>query len=145
MNSAVALTARTPRRASISMKLNIRLSFLSAILVAASFFSGCVTPEGENLLTKAGFDPVRADTTAQIEALKKLSADAIHVVHRDGRTYYVLADPPAGLIFVGNEADFARYRKLRGSSRAREAELPVTETQSALILSAWEGWRGWGA
>ncbi len=45
---------------------------------------------------------------------------------------------------MGSEADFARYRKLRASSRTQEAELPVTEGQGALILSAWEGWRGLG-
>jgi hypothetical protein len=131
----------------LSMNPLSRLFALAAILAAACLISGCASSEGDNLLTKAGFDPVRADTTAQVDALKKLSADGIYVVHRNGRTFYVLTDPPGGLIFVGTEADFARYRKIRasGGSRTQEAELPLVENQSALILSAWGGWRGWDA
>ncbi len=98
----VASLIRALRLKLISMKLSFRVPAAGGdpgrrLLL----LSGCATPEGENLLTKAGFDPVRADTTAQIEALKKLSADAIHVVHRNGRTFYVLADPPGGSDFRG--------------------------------------------
>ena len=118
------------------------------MLLASSWsLSGCASAEGENLLIKAGFDVVRADTTAQIEALKKLATDALYVVHRNGQTYYVATDPPGGLIFVGNAADYARYRKLRagGGSRTQEAELPLIENQSGPIISAWGDWKGWNA
>lgn len=125
------------------MKYVSRLLVLAAILAGAWLTAGCASTEGESLPTKAGFDAVRADTTAQIDALKKLPPDRIYVVHRNGKSFYVFTDPPGGLIFVGSEADFARYRRLRSSQG--EAEAPLSEGQSGLILSAWEGWKGWDA
>jgi hypothetical protein len=127
------------------MKLLFRVFLLATLTAGVWFATGCASSESDNFLTRAGFDAVRADTTAQIEALKKLGPDSISVVHRNGRSFYVFADPLGGLIFVGNEADFARYRKLRASqgSRNQEAELPLVDSQGALILSAWGGWKGW--
>ena len=129
------------------MKLLSRHLAFAAVLAGVWSISGCASADDESLPTKAGFGAVHADTTAQIDALKKLSPDGIYVVHRNGRTFYVFSDPPGGLIFVGNEADFARYRKLRASqgSRNQEAELPLVENQGGLILGAWGSWVGWDA
>jgi hypothetical protein len=125
------------------MKLPSRLFALVAVLAGVWFIAGCASPEGENLLTKAGFDPVGADTTVQIDALKKLGAENMFVVQRNGRTFYVVTDPPGGKIYVGTQADYARYRALRAPRG--EAELPLVESQGALILNAWGGWKGWDA
>ena len=125
------------------MNSYFRFFALATTLAGAWFTTGCASRDDDNVLTKAGFDPLRADTTAQIEALKKLPPDRIYVVHRDGKTFYVFTDPPGGLIFVGSEADFARYRKLRASRG--EAELSLSEGQTGLILGGWGGWKGWDA
>src|SRR5471032_952575 len=97
----------------IPMKLLSRLLAFAAVLAGVWLIAGCASTEDESVPTKAGFDTVRADTTAQIDALKKLPADRIYVVHRNGKSFYVITDPPGGIIFLGNDADFARYRKLR--------------------------------
>lgn len=129
------------------MKILPRFVAIAAVAVLLGFAAGCTSPEDDNLLVRAGFDAVRANTTAQLEVAQKLNPYQILVVQKNGRTFYVFPDPVHGQIYVGTEKDFARYRSLRShqNSKVREADLPLVENHGAAILHAWADWPGWNA
>ncbi len=115
--------------------MKIRFRFLVLLTLAATVVlaAGCASPEDDNLLVRAGFDAIRANTTTQLDIIKKMNPDEILVLHKNGRTFYAFPDPVRSQIFVGNEADYSRYRKLRAAqnSRVQEANCPWWRTRAA--------------
>ena len=127
------------------MNYPFRCSIVSLLAAAALCGGGCASPENENILLKAGFDALKANTTTQLDIVNKMNPYQILALHKNGRTFYAVPDPVHSQIYIGTEQDFARYRKLRAGERAsvREEELPVVENQGAAVLNAWSDWPGW--
>jgi hypothetical protein len=65
---------------------------------------GCAanTQQTENLLSAAGFRTVIANTPQRQQHLKTLPPNKVTLVQRNGKNYYVYADPAHWQIFVGN-------------------------------------------
>jgi hypothetical protein len=87
--------------------------FLAA-LALLTFGVGCATTQQtENLLTEAGFKTVAASTPKQQQSLKTLKPGKITSVKRSGKTYFVFPDPAQNQLYVGDQAQYQKYRQLR--------------------------------
>jgi hypothetical protein len=124
-------------------------SFLS-ILGALAFLAlavGCATTgpapqssaavQTESLLTSAGFTTKTPATARQQELFKTLTPNTITTVHRNGKTYYVYADPAQNQLYVGSPAQFQKYQQLRTANHLA-AEQAASET-----TAEWKHWEKW--
>src|SRR5262245_46166767 len=110
--------------------------FLGSVLAAACALlalAGCtsMTPASqESLLQKAGFQS-RTPTTAKQKAIyAKLPANQLHRVTVNGRTIYGYKDEKAGVVWVGNEAQYAQYKQLAAKANLKADQ--ITPAQAAL-------------
>ena len=88
--------------------------FLGSVLaICALVLAGCTTMQPasqESLLQKAGFQSRTPTTAQQKAAYAKLPANQLHQVTLKGRTLYGYKDEKAGVIWVGNEAQYAQVQ-----------------------------------
>jgi hypothetical protein len=71
---------------------------------------GCAsTQQTENLLSTAGFRTVVVTNPQQ----QQLQPNKVTVTERNGKTYYVYADPARNQIYVGDQSQYQRYRQLK--------------------------------
>ncbi len=89
------------------------IKFLAALALLA-FALGCATTQRtENLLSAAGFKTVAASTPKHQEHLKTLTPGKITSVQRKGKTYFVFPDTAHNQLYVGDQAQYQKYRQLR--------------------------------
>jgi hypothetical protein len=118
---------------------------LRALLIAAlvagglacasldSSFNQFDAKENEKLLETAGFQVKAGDTPQRIEAINTLAPGRISRVGRGGTIWYVFADPyECRCLWVGNQAQYERYRRLEA-----EAELPEIEIVGVAAEPDW--------
>ena len=81
----------------------MRQSWVSTMSVAPKA-AGCAanTQSTENLLSAAGFRTIVANTPQRQQHLKMLPPNKVVLVQRNGKNYYVYADPAHYQIYVGN-------------------------------------------
>jgi hypothetical protein len=99
--------------------------------------SSAATQE-ESLLSSAGFRVKVASTPRQQQHLKTLTPYKIMVVHREGKTFYVYADPAHNQIYVGNQAQDKRYKQLRKANNLAE------EQSYPEAMGDWGAWEPFG-
>jgi hypothetical protein len=110
--------------------------FLASILagVCALFaFAGCAAMESasqESLLQKAGFQSRTPTTAKQKAAYAALPAYKLHKGTREGRTIYAYKDEKAGVVYLGNQAQYAQYKQLAVNAKLKEEQ--ITPAQEAL-------------
>jgi hypothetical protein len=92
----------------------------------------------ESLLSSAGFRIKVATTPQQQQHLKTLTPYKIMVVHRNGKTLYVYADPAQNQIYVGNQAQDKRYQQLRKANNLAE------EQSYSEAMGDWGAWEPFG-
>jgi hypothetical protein len=91
--------------------------------LAAGCAMGAQTTEG--LLSQAGFRELSADTPEKISHLQTLPTRKFVKRNRDGKTYYVYADPDyCKCLYVGTVQQYAQYRSL-----LREADYEGAEEE----------------
>jgi hypothetical protein len=113
-------------------------AFVLAVLVV-----GCAqTEQTEKLLSSAGFTTVIASTPQQQQHLKTLKPYHVTVVHRNGQTYYVYADPAHNQIYVGTQFQYYRYRDMRLVKNLAQENLQTTEVNADLDMG-WDVWGPW--
>jgi hypothetical protein len=123
------------------------LSLIGAVALLA-LAVGCATTgpgplssaatQEESLLSSAGFRIKVATTPQQQQHLKTLTPYKIVVVHREGKTFYVYADPTHNQIYVGNQAQDQRYRQLRKANNLAE------EQSYSEAMGDWGAWEPFG-
>jgi hypothetical protein len=99
--------------------------------------SSAATQE-ESLLSSAGFRTKVATTPRQQQHLKTLTPYKIMIVHRQGKTFYVYADPTQNQIYVGNQAQDQRYKQLRRANNLAE------EQSYSEAMGDWGAWEPFG-
>ena len=82
------------------------------------------------MLQKAGFQSRTPTTAQQKAAYAKLPANELHQVTWKGRTLYGYKDEKAGVVWVGNEAQYAQYKQL--ATNAKLSQDQITPAQAAL-------------
>jgi hypothetical protein len=92
-----------------------RFSIIGAFALLA-LATGCAsTQQTENLLSAAGFRTVIVTNPQQ-----QLRPYKVTVAPRNGETYYVYADPARNQIYVGDQSQYQRYRKLKKQLEAAQ-------------------------
>jgi hypothetical protein len=123
------------------MKPKLNGFSLIAAFALVVLTAGCAnTGQTESLLSSAGFTTVTASTPQQQQHLKTLKPYQVTVVHRNGQTYYVYADPGHNQIYVGTQFQYYRYRDMRLAKNLAQENLQTTEVNADLDM----GWNVWG-
>jgi hypothetical protein len=121
------------------MKTTLKLNLLVACAVAAMAISCSTMKSTENLLTTAGFKTIPAATPQQQAHLKTLTPDKVTQIERDGTNYFVFPDPKRQVLYVGQSAQYAEYKKLRAEQKLAD-EQPNPYVEQEIQTSVWGGW-----
>jgi hypothetical protein len=120
--------------------------FLGPVLaICTLILAGCTAMEPaasqESLLQKAGFQSRTPTTAQQKAAFAKLPANQLHQVTLKGRTLYGYKDEKAGVVWVGNEAQYAQYKQL--ATNAKLSQNQITPAQAALEAQDMRTYNQW--
>ncbi|MBX3734165.1 MAG: hypothetical protein KF791_16430 [Verrucomicrobiae bacterium] len=119
------------------------LLMTAVALVAVVAAAGCAsTKQTEDLLSAAGFRILQASTPAQQEKLKGLPPDKVSMVPRDGTNYFVFPVPKEQVLYVGEDAQYQEYQRLRLQQERSQEQLTAAQLNS---MPVWDGWGAWGA
>lgn len=123
-------------------KITNLLSLLSlAALVALG--AGCqTTRQTEDLLSAAGFKIMPASTLEQQTHLKTIPSGKITSVQRDGKMYFVYPDKAHQVIYVGTDAQFQEYQKLRLKNQMAAEQVEAAQMNADPSWGMWGGWGG---
>jgi hypothetical protein len=92
---------------------------------------GCAnTLHTENLLSAAGFSTVLANTPQRQQQLAALPPNKVTLVQRNGKNYYVYADPANYRAFVGTPSQYQKYQQLRLANNLAQDELQTARLDS---------------
>ena len=105
-------------------------NLIGAIALLALAIGCANTQHTENLLSAAGFRTIVADTPQRQEQLKALPPDRVTLVQRNGKNYYVYADPAHNQIYVGNSSQHQKYQQLRQANNLAEDQLETAHLNS---------------
>ena len=128
---------------------------VSFILIGATallaLITGCATTttstqDQANMLVAAGFKTITPKTPAQQQKLQQLQTGQVAQIQKNGRTYYIVADPPRNLVYVGGPAEYQAYQQLRAQRQLAQENLQTAEMyqDAAMQWGAWGGWGRWG-
>jgi hypothetical protein len=99
--------------------------------ICALVLAGCAAMESasqESLLQKAGFQSRTPTTAEQKAAYAKLPAYQLHRGMLKGRTIYAYKDEKAGVVYLGNQAQYAQYKQLAVNAKLKEEQFTPAET-----------------
>jgi len=110
----------------------------AAILVG--LLTGCTTTkQTEDMLSAAGFKALLASTSQQQAHLKTLPPRKVTLVQRDGKMYFVYPDVRRNVLYVGQQAQYQQYQKLRQQAMIAAEE----ESAAAMNYDSWATWGTW--
>jgi hypothetical protein len=110
-----------------------RVSFMMVAATALlALTSGCATTQTDmqdkrNMLVAAGFKTVTPKTPAPQQKLQQLQVGHVAQVQKKGKTYYVVADPPHNVVYVGGPKQYQAYQQLRVQKQLAEENLETAE------------------
>src|SRR5512132_1172665 len=120
--------------------------------VLLALMAGCATTttstqEKASMLVAAGFKTITPKTAAQQQKLHQLQTGQVATIQKNGRTYYIVADPHQNLVYVGGPHEYQAYQQLRAQKQLTQENLQTAEMyqDAAMQWGAWGGWGvGWG-
>ena len=113
------------------------LGSIGAIVLLA-FALGCSsTKQTENMLSAAGFKIMPATTAEQQAHLKTLPPHKVTLVRRDGKNYFVYPDVANQVAYVGQDAEYQQYQKLRMQKQLAEEQAQTAELNSEAAWGVW--------
>jgi hypothetical protein len=123
-----------------------------SVIAVLALVAGCATtatfPQDKaNMLVAAGFKTITPRTAAQQEKLKQLQTGQVATVQKNGRTYYIVANPPQNVVYVGGPHEYQAYQQMRAQHQLAQENLQTAEMyqDAAMQWGAWGGWGvGWG-
>ena len=95
------------------------------------------------MLVAAGFKTITPRTPAQQEKLKQLQTGQVATVQKNGRTYYIVANPPQNVVYVGGPHEYQAYQQMRAQHQLAQENLQTAEMYQDAAMG-WGGWGGWG-
>jgi hypothetical protein len=116
----------------------------SLATICALVLAGCAAMEPasqESLLQKAGFQSRTPTTEKQKAAYAKLPAYQLHKGTREGRTIYAYKDEKAGVVYLGNQAQYAQYQQLAKQAQLKEDQ--ITPAEAALEAQDMRTYNQW--
>jgi hypothetical protein len=116
----------------------------SVVAICTLVLAGCAVMEPasqESLLQKAGFQSRTPTTAQQKAAYAKLPVNQLHRVTLNGRTLYGYKDEKAGVVWIGNEAQYAQYKQLATNAKLQQEQ--ITPAQAALEAQDMRTYNQW--
>jgi hypothetical protein len=85
---------------------------------------GCATTQQTtgSMLSAAGFKIVPASTPEQQARLRTLPAQRVSRVQRDGKEYFVYPDVTQNVLYVGRNAQYQQYQRLREQNQLAQEQ-----------------------
>jgi hypothetical protein len=118
------------------------------VIAVLALMAGCATtatfPQDKaNMLVAAGFKTITPKTAAQQQKLQQLQTGQVAMIQRNGRTYYIVADPPQNVVYVGGPTEYQAYQQLRAQRQLAQENLQTAEVYQDAAMQ-WGTWGGWG-
>ena len=97
-----------------------------------TLLAGCATTtttsthdEERSMLVASGFKMVTPKTAAQHEKLQHLQTGQVAMIHKEGKAYYIVADPSRNVVYVGDLLSIRLINTfaLKGTLRKRPPKL----------------------
>src|SRR5262245_56875894 len=132
-------SSRFPSNTSTNMKATSLFLALLTALFSGLFFTGCATTgtsTQKSRLTEAGFVVRTPETAKQRELYASAPAYQLQRAEVKGRVFYAYKDEANGVVYVGDEADYQRYRQLALEHQIAMEQLAAAEMSTAFAL----GW-----
>lgn len=107
------------------------LGSLLAAVCALIALAGCASMEAasqESLLKQAGFQSRTPNTAEQKAAYARLPAYQLHRGMSKGSTIYAYKDEKAGVVYLGNQAQYAQYKQLAVNAKLKEEQFTPAQT-----------------
>jgi hypothetical protein len=115
-----------------------------------TLMAGCATTtttsthdEERSMLVASGFKIVTPKTAAQQHKLQQLETGQVVMIQKEGKTYYIVADPSRNVVYVGGSTEYQAYEHLR-AQRHLAQETPETAEMYEDEAMDWGRWGGWG-
>jgi hypothetical protein len=126
----------------------VSLMMISATAVLA-LMAGCATTgmstqDKRSMLVAAGFKTVTPKTAAQQQKLQKLKVGQVSQIQKNGKTYYVVADPPRNVVYVGGPNEYQAYQQIRAVKQLAQENLETSAEMYQDAVMNWDAWGGWG-
>lgn len=98
---------------------SLRVAALATLLLLAACATGPSVPDEqsiERLLATAGFKTVPASSVPQLKRLPALPQGEVTAVTQTGRTWFVYPDSAGQRLYVGTQAQYDAFVRLRSQS-----------------------------
>jgi len=125
---------------------------VSVMMIGATMLlalmAGCATTTTStqgtaSMLVAAGFKTITPKTAAQQQKLQQLQTGQVATIQKNGRTYYIVADPPQNLVYVGGPHEYQAYQQMRAQRQLAQENLQTAEVYQDAAMQ-WDTWGGWG-
>ena len=107
------------------------LASLIAAFCGLIALAGCTSMQPasqESLLIKAGFQSRTPTTAEQKAAYARLPANQLHRGALKGQTIYAYKDEKAGVVYLGNQAQYDQYKQLAVNAKLKEEQFTPAQT-----------------
>ena len=95
------------------------------------------------MLVAAGFKTITPKTPEQQQKLQQLQTGQVAQIQKNGKTYYVVADPSQNVVYVGGPTEYQAYQQLRAQRQLAQENLQTAEMyQDAAMDWGYMGWLG---
>ena len=101
------------------------------------------TQDQVNMLVAAGFKTISPKTPEQQQRLQQLQTGQVAQIQKNGRTYYIVADPPRNVVYVGGPTEYQAYQQLRAQRQLAQEQLQTAAVYQDAAMQ-WDTWGGWG-
>jgi hypothetical protein len=105
------------------------LKFTGAFALLVGGFCGCAGTEAQNkesLLTAAGFHARTPSTQAQLAMYNRMTPYRLERNTINGKALYTYADKQKGVVYIGGDKAYQRYRQLARQQSIGEKELEAS-------------------
>ena len=105
------------------------LKRVGAFALLAAGFCGCAGTEAQNkesLLTAAGFHARTPSTQAQLAMYSRMTPYKLERNTINGKALYTYADKQRGVVYIGGDKAYQRYRQLARQQSIGEKELEAS-------------------
>jgi hypothetical protein len=106
-----------------SIGIYLRLFLIFAVLAGFSGCAGTQVQNKESMLSAAGFQTRIPTTQAQWALYNRMTPDKLERNTFKGRALYTYADKQKGLVYIGGDKAYQRYRQLALQQSAAQNEI----------------------
>jgi len=114
-----------------------------------AFMAGCATTpiastqDKANMLVAAGFKTISPKTAEQQQRLQQLQTGQVAQIQKNGRTYYIVADPTQNVVYVGGPTEYQNYQQMRAQNQLAQDNYQTAAIYQDTAMD-WGRWGGWG-